>query len=118
MGGTGPGNNGTRNQRPNTNTKEQEEMNFLKKLLARAAGLPATIAAWRATPAAQKVIKLVKTADTYSHMSGAEKQTWVVDQMTSWAMRKGISLPESILHYLIEEAVQQVSSKIDAAAKP
>lgn len=61
---------------------------------------------WRKTIGMDEILTWVAQAEAFNEMSGAQKRAYVAKRITAWAKSRGFDIPESVVNYLIEEALQ------------
>jgi hypothetical protein len=53
-----------------------------------------------------ELVLWVTQAEAFNNMSGAQKRAYVAKRTTAWAKSRGLDIPESVVNYLLEEALQ------------
>jgi hypothetical protein len=61
---------------------------------------------WRRTIGMDEIINWVTQAEAFNNMRGTQKRAYVAKRITAWAKSRGFDIPESVVNYLIEEALQ------------
>jgi hypothetical protein len=61
---------------------------------------------WRRTIGMNEILIWVAQAEAFNNMSGAQKRAYVAKRIRLWAKSRGFGIPESVVNYLIEEALQ------------
>jgi hypothetical protein len=61
---------------------------------------------WRKLIPMSDLIDFIAQAEAFNEMDGFAKRAYVSKRITAWAKSRGFAIPESVVNYLIEEALQ------------
>lgn len=72
---------------------------------------------WRKLIPMSDLIDFIAQAEAFNEMSGPQKRAYVSKRITAWAKSRGLNIPESVVNYLIEEALQVFLEQIGREPK-